>query len=194
MKFPLYNNDAQLKPCYFMGFGMLQNRNAVPFWSYFFENNKPSQILEIGTYEGGFAVAMAIMARNYGAMFVTFDLHKFFVNHHSDWFALLNVDFRQRDIFSKEGTEEIRGLISLPGKSIVLCDNGSKPQEFNLFSKFLKPGDVIAAHDLYLDGDHWKSSEVTHDMLAPAVMEASLQRVTSPPFDEAAWAVYEKTL
>ena len=38
-------------------------------------------------------------------------------------------------------------MIENSGKVLVLCDGGNKVREFNIISDFLKPGDVIMAHD-----------------------------------------------
>jgi cephalosporin hydroxylase len=57
------------------------------------------------------------------------------------------IDFRQGDCFDEKIIEEIKNLIQLPGKTLVLCDGGNKEAEFKLYSPFLKPGDVIMLHD-----------------------------------------------
>jgi hypothetical protein len=42
---------------------------------------------------------------------------------------------------------ELLNIIGEPGVTLVLCDGGSKKNEFNLISPLLKTGDVIMAHD-----------------------------------------------
>jgi 23S rRNA U2552 (ribose-2'-O)-methylase RlmE/FtsJ len=58
-----------------------------------------------------------------------------------------NIDFRLGDCFNQEIIDEIKSLIQLPGKTLVLCDGGNKEREFALYSTFLKSGDVIMLHD-----------------------------------------------
>jgi 2-hydroxy-3-keto-5-methylthiopentenyl-1-phosphate phosphatase len=48
---------------------------------------------------------------------------------------------------SNETEKEIYDIINQEGISIVLCDGGSKKNEFNLLSNLLKKGDIIMAHD-----------------------------------------------
>jgi 23S rRNA U2552 (ribose-2'-O)-methylase RlmE/FtsJ len=59
----------------------------------------------------------------------------------------IRIDFRLGNCFSQEVINEIKDLIQLPGKTLVLCDGGNKEKEFELYSTFLKPGDVIMLHD-----------------------------------------------
>jgi hypothetical protein len=47
----------------------------------------------------------------------------------------------------EEEKEKLINFIRKPGVTIVLCDGGSKKNEFNLLSEFLKEGDIIMAHD-----------------------------------------------
>jgi cephalosporin hydroxylase len=58
-----------------------------------------------------------------------------------------NIDFRLGDCFNQGVIKEIQSLIQLPGKTLVLCDGGNKEKEFELYSNFLKSGDVIMLHD-----------------------------------------------
>jgi hypothetical protein len=84
--------------------------------------------------------------------------------------------------------------IQSSGMCFVLCDGGNKEKEFNTFSKFLKPGDVIGAHDWINDRipnfnpDYWSWSEVSEfnlDLsgLAPFMPEW---------FEKSAWFVRQK--
>lgn len=66
------------------------------------------------------------------------------------------IDFRLGDCFDTRVIEEIRQLIQLPGKSLVLCDGGKKEEEFRLYSTFLKPGDVIMLHDYSHSEEEYK--------------------------------------
>ena len=66
-----------------------------------------------------------------------------------------NIDFRLGDCFDEKIINEINELIQLPGKTLVLCDGGNKEREFELYSAFLKTGDVIMLHDYaHSDSDY----------------------------------------
>lgn len=49
------------------------------------------------------------------------------------------------------GSKLIADLISRPGKTLLFCDNGDKPQEVKLYSPFLKPGDILVVHDWMIE-------------------------------------------
>jgi len=143
---------ARLIPLYSLSgmasrpFGMYaaQNRLAIPTWSYAMEMHPPARIIELGTYSGSFITALALHARAIGARVFTYDRSSAdaaFVPIGRD----LGVDFRVADIWQSE--EEIAQLITGPGVSYLLCDGGDKPRELATFARYLKPGDVIAAHD-----------------------------------------------
>lgn len=44
----------------------------------------------------------------------------------------------------------VESFIKREGTTLILCDGGSKINEFNILSKYLKSGDIIMAHD-YVD-------------------------------------------
>lgn len=58
-----------------------------------------------------------------------------------------SIDFRQGNCFDENIVNEIKTLIETSDKTLILCDGGSKELEFDLYSKFLKSGDVIMLHD-----------------------------------------------
>jgi hypothetical protein len=49
--------------------------------------------------------------------------------------------------FLKNSLEKIKGILLKSKQCLILCDGGHKNQEFNLFSQFLKSGDIIMLHD-----------------------------------------------
>lgn len=58
-----------------------------------------------------------------------------------------NIDFRQGDCFNESVINEIKTMIEESKKALILCDGGAKEREFDLYSKFLRSGDVIMLHD-----------------------------------------------
>jgi len=57
------------------------------------------------------------------------------------------IDFRIKDCYIESTIQEIKNEINDSGKTLILCDGGDKNLEFTIFSRFLKPGDVIMCHD-----------------------------------------------
>jgi hydroxymethylpyrimidine pyrophosphatase-like HAD family hydrolase len=67
-----------------------------------------------------------------------------------------DIDFRVQSCFDEQPFNEIIELIQSEGRTLVVCDGGDKPKEFNTFSKYLKSGDVIMAHDYCESQTEWK--------------------------------------
>lgn len=187
---PLFNETG---PCSeFLGFIACQNRMAVPAWSYAMEILRPKTVIELGTYDGGFSVPLAIACKNFGAHFVTYDRNAYNLNL-KWWFESLKIDFRLRpDILSPECLAEIGGLINGPGVSMVLCDGGDKKREFHVMARFLRSGDVIGAHDFMDVGTYWRSCEITSEDVLGICSELNLMPWNQEIFERAAWLVRRK--
>lgn len=188
--FPLYEAVDATKP---LGIPMCQNRLAVPAWSYAMEIYPPARVIEIGSYNGGFACALGIHASRIGARVVGFDRMEAPSIDLRPLAAFLGVEFRQRDIWEAEG--EIADLIRQPGVSYVLCDGGDKPRELATFASYAKAGDVVAAHDYHVEGSQntwWGWGEIGLADGAAAAAAHGLNPWLQDHFDMAAWLVYRK--
>lgn len=134
----------------YLGTKVQQNPKAFQVFSDFFEKNKDIElVIEIGTAWGGLSMYVKDNCDKIGAKFVTFELsedRKNQLNRNSE-FAKRNIDMRIRNIFTDESIKEVKDLIINGGRTLVLCDGGNKVREFNIFSDFLKSGDIIMAHD-----------------------------------------------
>jgi len=124
---------------------------------------RPSQIIEIGTAAGGLTLLIRdILDCNnlkdtklitYDPSYPNYLIEKIRKDN-------LNIEYRNNNLFNGnytelENSEEIKQLIQMEGKTIVLCDGGSKKNEFRLLSQFLKVGDVIMAHDYSPNQDYF---------------------------------------
>lgn len=175
--------------CTFMGFEMLQNRFAVPAWSYLIDKIKPSRIIEIGTYRGGFTACLGIIAKNAENMP---SVHTFDVSNHVDektkrWLNVFGVD-RRGDCFEKD---EIAGLMRGNGVALLLCDGGDKVREFNTFAEFLKPGDIIAAHDFH-DYVYWPWQEITIEQIKGTLTKYNIQPYADDILVGTGWRAFIK--
>lgn len=115
---------------------------------------KPKQVLEIGTSFGGLTLLIRDLLNNNGlneTKLITYD-----VNEPQYLRQYINeqcvIDIRVKNLFNHqydklENAQEVIDLITSEGTTLVLCDGGSKKNEFRLLSDFLKKGDVIMAHD-----------------------------------------------
>jgi hypothetical protein len=198
MTIPLWAKpgDAAQAP---LGLPMCQNRLAVPTWSYAIELERPARILEVGSYSGGLAIALGLHCHMIGSRMISYDR-----NAQDEQLlplaGVLGVDFRVGDIWALEA--EVASLIAEPGKVFVLCDGGDKPRELMTFGKYLKSGDVIAAHDYNMYSGHesppdqldqpwpWEETKIEDGMRAADAH--GLVPYMQEHFDLAGWLAYRK--
>lgn len=204
--FPLWDQGpAGWRP---MGLPMAQNRLAIPTWSYAFERVPPARVIEIGSFTGGFALALAVHLWAIKACSPSWEtappvvLTTYDVMHPNDTIApmarTLGVVFRVADVFEPRITVEIERLIKAPGTTYLLCDGGNKARELDVFAPFLKPGDVIAAHDYSadmmsaIDDQAWPWCETQRADGDRAAAACDLAPFMQDHFDLAGWLAYRK--
>lgn len=166
-------------------------------------NNLPKRIIEIGTCRGGFTVFIKKLFPE--TEVYTFDISKEYPQgyHHPEnnlnnafpVFEKFNIKFKECDIFNE--IECVKNLIQQEGLTILLCDGGNKPREFQTFAQFLKKGDLIFAHD-YIDtpenfinnyyGKIWNWHETRESDLAETCRINNLQPFMQEDFAKAVWA------
>ena len=108
-------------------------------------------IIEIGFNRGAFTDWL-FMNKHINAKLISYDTTY-------EWLEVNNesIDFRLGDCFDPKIIQEIECLIKDNGKTLLLCDGGDKTKEFNLYSNFLKTGDVIMCHDYAHNIDEYYS-------------------------------------
>ncbi len=141
------------------GLNLSQTRGALEMFTKILDEEKPQHIVEIGTAKGGLSAFLAIWAERNACSFATFELH--YAPHPSNIKIIEALGGRMifLDVFSHEGRTTIYEMLARPGKTVVLCDGGNKPEEFRTFGPHLKPGDLIMAHD------YAKDSEAFHNRI-----------------------------
>ena len=167
---------------------------------------KPSQIFEIGTAGGG--TTMCIREHLDSINLQSTKIKTFEVKEHK-WFQKMrecNIDVVIDNIFDKSyrnlsKPEVAKDFIQQSGRTIVLCDGGSKINEFNLLSDFLKPNDIIMAHD-YVDTKEkfesdfkdkiWNWREIGDEHIKAACERNNLQTFFKDVFDPVVWACWIK--
>jgi hypothetical protein len=195
-------DDVAGPACKPMGMPMSQNRYSVPTWSYAMERLPPKQIVEIGSYTGALATLLGVHARMIGCSVITYDI----AAQSEDVVPVgkaLGVDFRVASCWERE--REIAEIIQREGTTFVLCDGGDKLRELATFARYLKPGDIIGAHDY--DAVHevdpsisqldryWPWSEVRRADATEAVTKAwpwTIEPWLQEHFDCAGWIVFRK--
>jgi hypothetical protein len=109
-----------------------------------------TNIVEIGTYNGGLTSWLFDNLKE-GGKLISYDIDGT-INHTNR----TDIDFRVESCFNEKPFKDIIELIQSEGRTLIVCDGGDKPKEFNIFSKYLKSGDVIIAHDYAESEEEWK--------------------------------------
>jgi len=112
-----------------------------------------------------------------------------------------NIEIIIENIFSKsykeiEKPEMVESFIKREGTTLILCDGGSKINEFNLLSKYLKSGDIIMAHD-YVDTNEnflknyknkiWNWREIGDEHIKNTCEKYNLKSYMKETFDKVVW-------
>ena len=162
---------------------------------------KPKQIIEIGTAGGGTTLSIRETLDEIGLSDTT--IKSFEVKEHK-WFSEMrkrNIEIIIENIFSKsykeiEKPEMVESFIKREGTTLILCDGGSKINEFNLLSKYLKSGDIIMAHDYEVIKEKflknyknkiWNWREIGDEHIKNTCEKYNLKSYMKETFDKVVW-------
>lgn len=196
----LINNDSLSA---FDGHSAQQFHGAYDVFYNFISEIKPKRILEIGTAMGGFTIFLRICCNelNLDTNIRSYDINTI---SWSKNIIDMNIDLRVENIFSEGFNEldnEVIDYINGDGTTIVLCDGGWKIGEFNLISKYIKPGDFILAHDYAenrevfetkINGKIWNWFEISDLDIHQATVENKLNIYKKDIFENVAWTCRQK--
>lgn len=178
-----------------------QNNYAFDSFKQLLSNVKPSRILEIGTSAGGTILFIREFLDSIGLSKTKI---KSFDMNNKDWYEELrkrNIEVIVENIFSHsyreiEKPNLVEPYIKLPGTTIVLCDGGSKINEFKILSQYLKKGDIIMAHD-YVDNEDnflknykdkiWNWREIGDEHINESCQKFNLKPFMQDIFDKSVW-------
>lgn len=186
------------------GIATQQHDDVEQVFEQLFTQTKPVRILEIGTAFGG----LTLLLRNLldrislGETDIrTYDVEpKNYLAEHIE--NGVRIDSRIKDIFNHAYSdlvevEEITSYIQSEGVTIVLCDGGSKKNEFRILSKLLKPGDIIMAHDYapnesyfleHIRNNIWNWLEIQDLDIEQPCIDNNLQPYMDEEFKKVVWA------
>lgn len=105
-----------------------------------------TRIVEIGSLTGGLSLLFGMSLRERKGRVLSLDIQ----NPVKDiQLAAQNfgVEFKRINVFSKEAQDEVKEFTK-DHRSLIFCDGGSKKDELVIYSKIIKPNDIIMAHDL----------------------------------------------
>ncbi len=170
-----------------------QNKNFYPAFEKLFSLNKIERILEIGTATGGFIRAIRDLT---DSQIITYDILE---TKHKSTLEENNITVNVKNVF--EDFDFVEDYISQKGQVLVLCDGGNKIKEFEVFSRILKSGDIIMAHDYsyddvlyqaYIKNHVWRWCEIQYKDIALPVAENNLEPYMTDEFQEAVWTCWKK--
>jgi len=172
-----------------------------------FEDKRPSQVLEIGTSFGG---TTQFIREKLNSIELGNSVVRSYDVNEQKWYNQqreTGIDIRVENVFSHSYKElskpqDVEEFITREGTTIVLCDGGSKVNEFRLLAPFLKTGDIIMAHD-YIDTREnfienyfdkiWNWREIGIEDIQDVCDTYNLVPYMQEKFNEAVWACRIKT-
>lgn len=167
---------------------------------------RPARILEIGTAGGGTIAYIRDILNELNL--TTSKILSLEVKEHK-WYPTLRergIEVVIENIFDKsyrnlEKPEMVESFIKDEGTTIILCDGGSKANEFRLLSQFLKTGDIIMAHDFIDTRENfienyrekiWNWREIGDEHINPVCDKYGLEPFMQETFNLAVWACRRK--
>jgi cephalosporin hydroxylase len=182
----------------FRGHTAQQSHNVYQIFYDFILEVKPNRILEIGTALGGFTEFLKIITDelNLDTKILSYDISE------RQWYHQMiekGIDVRVENIFNEDWTgvkQEVVDFVQQDGTTIVLCDGGWKIGEFKIFSKLIKEGDYILAHDystskeIYeseIKDKIWNWCEITEEDIEESVISNNLKSYNQDKFSQAVW-------
>jgi cephalosporin hydroxylase len=182
----------------FRGHTAQQSHNAYQVFYDFISEVKPKRILEIGTALGGFTEFLKILSDelNLNINILSYDISE------RPWYNQMiekGIDVRVENIFNEDWSnvkQDVIDFVQQDGVTIVLCDGGWKIGEFKIFSKLIKDGDYILAHDYSYDkvtyeneikNKIWNWCEITESDIESPVIENNLKSYQPDKFSKAVW-------
>lgn len=151
------------------------------------------RIIEIGCLHGGFSFFFALYAAMYKKEFRCYDISD--TGYHIPLLKkLFNCFYKQDVINDTKNVEELRALISSPGRTLLICDAG-KAAEYNLYAGSLKVGDFIMTHDFAptpeffeekIKGRHWNWMENWYERIKDETIKNNI--VHTSYFNDVVWS------
>jgi len=187
----------------FRGHTAQQSHNAYQVFYDFISEVKPNRILEIGTALGGFTEFLKIITDELklNTKILSYDISE------RPWYYQMiekGIDVRVENIFNEDWSgvkQEVVDFIQQNGTTIVLCDGGWKIGEFKIFSRLIKDGDYILAHDYSVSKEVyefeikdkiWNWCEITEQDIKESVIENNLKSYNQDKFSQSVWVCKQK--
>lgn len=187
----------------YKGTMLQQHEDFHKVFPVFLEKYRPSRILEIGTGAGGFTHFLRDTLNELGMQDVS--IKSYDINHnpyHDKLNEMENLTISSENLFGHGNDyilvkqDIIVPYIQSEGRTLVVCDGGNKVKEFNQISEYLKPGDIIMAHDYCSDLQNfqenyydkiWNWCEINDNDIKEACEKYNLESIEKDSFDKIVW-------
>ena len=191
----------------YKGTTIMQHEDIVIKLYKLFEEIKPSQVLEIGTSHGGLTLLIRDTLDELSLSDTVFRTYDVF-NGERYWLDLSisngsKIELLIKNIFNHPYSDlldtevdDVTNFIQRDGRTIVMCDGGSKKNEFRILSHLLKPGDIIMAHDYSPNRKYfedvvqekiWNWIEIEDSDIEESVIKHNLAPYMENDFREVVW-------
>lgn len=142
--------DKTYYPFYYKGLRVEQSKAIFAALDQLAKDFQPRQIIEIGSRRGGFTKILEDHSISDSAKIYSYDIeHLSKPLDYSEKVTLITGDCFQVE-------KDIAEIIKRTGVTLVFCDGGDKNREINVFSKYLKTGDLIFGHDYAPTREIWE--------------------------------------
>lgn len=187
--------------CGFKGATCMQHIDAFSALYDLINEMNIRSIIEIGSAAGGLTTFLSETVKDLNTP-CTIDSYELKDRPYFDQLRSENVNIHIGSVWEEECINSIGDLIQQPRPVLVLCDGGNKIKEFNTFSKYLKPGDIIMCHDYSKDREMfenqikdniWNWCEVTYEDIESSVHENHLTPYNEQLFQQCVWSCFTKT-
>ena len=189
----------------YKGTTTLQHEDIATHLKVLFKTIKPSQVLEIGTSYGGLTLLVRDLLDEVGLTECDFRSYDVMETNRFHLEEAINngakIDFRIKNVFNHQydaltEVDEIKNYIKQSGPTIILCDGGSKKNEFNILSPYLKTGDIIMAHDYsptteyfeeHINNKVWNWHEIQESDIQESASKYNLEPFMQDDFQKVVW-------
>lgn len=175
-----------------------QTPEIVTYFTKLITEIKIDSIIEIGTHKGGLTYLLN------GLKDSSCDLNSFeLIKSNIDPKVLeSDINLHIGNCFDPKIEDMIKDLIQTSGRVLLLCDGGNKDIEFQVYSKYLKTGDIIMLHD-YQDNKSdfskyqklrsWNfPAESSYDAIRESAEYNNLEKFMYDDFCSVFWGCYIK--
>jgi 23S rRNA U2552 (ribose-2'-O)-methylase RlmE/FtsJ len=175
-----------------------QTEGVWKLFEEFLLKEKFERIFEIGTALGGLTQFIDDFSKenNIDTEIVSIDVKP--INQFLTEQGIQNLQMNALDI---KNISKLESFLKTDKKLLILCDGNEKPTEFNLYSKYIKVGDFIMAHDYSVSYEYfenniknkkWDWCQITEGDIIDVSTKLNLVDYTNLNFIEEMWVCKTK--